>query len=76
MKVFRFAFAIVSGETVNNWRWFLQKISDVLLDSFIEYAVMFFGMFGWKLWGYALHSWVCIARTSFMGQETPQEWRA
>ncbi|BFG14479.1 hypothetical protein CerSpe_007530 [Prunus speciosa] len=33
-QVFPFAFAIVSGETVDNWRWFLQRISDVLLGFF------------------------------------------
>ncbi|ONI14268.1 hypothetical protein PRUPE_4G272200 [Prunus persica] len=40
-KVFRFAFAIVSGETVNNWRWFLQKISDVLLGFFLGFLSFF-----------------------------------
>ncbi|KAI5352006.1 hypothetical protein L3X38_004897 [Prunus dulcis] len=33
-KLFPFAFAIVSGETMDNWRWFLQRISDVLLEFF------------------------------------------
>ncbi|CAL2260034.1 unnamed protein product [Prunus armeniaca] len=32
-EVFPFAFAIVSGETVDNWRWFLQRISEVLVDE-------------------------------------------
>ncbi|CAL2265730.1 unnamed protein product [Prunus armeniaca] len=32
-EVFHFAFAIVSGETVDNWRWFLQRISEVLVDE-------------------------------------------
>ncbi|KAI5324574.1 hypothetical protein L3X38_033647 [Prunus dulcis] len=30
-EVFPFAFAIVSSETVDNWRWFLQRISEVLV---------------------------------------------
>ncbi|BFG41743.1 hypothetical protein CerSpe_280170 [Prunus speciosa] len=34
-QVFPFAFVIVSGETVDNWRWFLQRISDVLLGFFV-----------------------------------------
>ncbi|CAL8092202.1 unnamed protein product [Prunus armeniaca] len=33
-EVFPFAFAIVCGETMNNWRWFLQNISNVLLGCF------------------------------------------
>ncbi|XP_020415494.1 uncharacterized protein LOC109948013 [Prunus persica] len=32
-EVFPFAFGIVSGETVDNWRWFLQRISEVLVDE-------------------------------------------
>ncbi|XP_034197297.1 uncharacterized protein LOC117612741 [Prunus dulcis] len=32
-EVFPFAFAIVSGETADNWRWFLQRISEVLVDE-------------------------------------------
>ncbi|CAL8114057.1 unnamed protein product [Prunus armeniaca] len=32
-EVFPFAFAIVSRETVDNWKWFLQRISEVLVDE-------------------------------------------
>ncbi|XP_020426572.1 uncharacterized protein LOC109950842 [Prunus persica] len=32
-EVFAFAFAIVSGETVDNWRSFLQRIFEVLVDE-------------------------------------------
>ncbi|CAL2238331.1 unnamed protein product [Prunus armeniaca] len=32
-EVYLFAFAIVSGETVDNWRWFLQRIYEVLVDE-------------------------------------------
>ncbi|CAL8083915.1 unnamed protein product [Prunus armeniaca] len=32
-EVFPFAFAIVSYETMDNWRWFLQGIYDVLVDE-------------------------------------------
>ncbi|XP_021832752.1 uncharacterized protein LOC110772604 [Prunus avium] len=32
-EVFPFAFVIVSGETVDNWRWILQRISEVLVDK-------------------------------------------
>ncbi|KAI5316945.1 hypothetical protein L3X38_036652 [Prunus dulcis] len=33
MEVFPFAFAIVSGETMDNWRW-QQRISNLLLGFF------------------------------------------
>ncbi|XP_020421402.1 uncharacterized protein LOC109949708 [Prunus persica] len=31
LMVFPIAFAIVSSETVDNWRWFMQRISEVLV---------------------------------------------
>ncbi|ONH92544.1 hypothetical protein PRUPE_8G179900 [Prunus persica] len=34
MEVFPFAFAIVSGETMDNWRW-QQRISNLLLGFFV-----------------------------------------
>ncbi|CAL9011873.1 unnamed protein product [Prunus brigantina] len=32
-EVFPFTFAIVFGEIVDNWRWFLQRISEVLVGE-------------------------------------------
>ncbi|BBN67448.1 cytochrome P450, family 71, subfamily B, polypeptide 36 [Prunus dulcis] len=40
IEAFPFAFAIISGETVDNWRWFPQRILDILLeDDDIEEAL-------------------------------------
>ncbi|CAL2237236.1 unnamed protein product [Prunus armeniaca] len=41
-EVFPFAFAIVSRETVDNWRWFLQRISEVLVDEGRQLTFIFY----------------------------------